>query len=135
MPDFYSYARSDNFSLARSKTWSALADGTWNLIHLPRFAFVTDVFLDIITAYTAAGSTLTVGYVGNQEAVANPDGFLTTDLAKPLETGIKRAQKVALGQYPGYWFNSGSGILTITSDDNGGTAGTFIVFVVYSILH
>jgi hypothetical protein len=131
--DAISYRLSDRPMLARSKRMVAPADGTYNLIRVPAKAFVTDVWVLITTAFTAAGSTLTVGWLGNGEtAVTN--GFITNDISKPTVTGLKRAQNDTLTSWEGKYFNSASGLITCTTDDNAGTAGTFWVFVNYYVI-
>lgn len=131
--DAISYRLSDRPMLARSKRMVAPADGTYNLIRVPTKAFVTDVWVLITTAFTAAGSTLTVGWLGNGET-ADPDGFITNDIAKPTVAGLKCAVHDTLTSWPGKYFSSASGLITCTTDDNAGTAGTFWVFVNYYVI-
>jgi hypothetical protein len=120
--------------LAISKRMVAPADATYNLIKLPRYAFVTGVWVKITTAYTAAGSTLDVGWLGNGEtAVTN--GFLTTDISKPTVLGFKVAMHDTLTSWPGKYFYTSSGVITCTTDDNGGTAGTFWIIAQYYVMH
>jgi hypothetical protein len=131
--DAISYRLSDRPMLAKSKRMVTPADGTYNLIRLPTKAFVTDVWVLVTTAFTAAGSTLTVGWLGNGET-ADTDGFLTNDIAKPTVAGLKCAVHDTLTSWPGKYFNSASGLITCTTDDNGGTAGTFWVFCNYYVI-
>ena len=125
---------SDRPMLAVSKRMVTPADATYDLIKIPRFGFVTDVWVLVTTAFTAAGSTLTVGWLGNgQTAVTN--GFITTDVSKPTVTGMKRGQSDALTTFEAKWFYTSGGIITCTTNDNAGTAGTFWVFANYYVLH
>lgn len=133
--DLYSTAAADNTRLARSKTWNGLADGTYNLIRIPRYAFVSDVWLRISTAFAGTGlPTITVGWLGNGET-ESPAGFMSNDIAKPLEVGLKRAQTDTLVSFPGKWFNSGPGVITVTVDDDGcATKAVFIVLANYTVI-
>lgn len=136
MPDFQSFAASDNFRLARSKTLYQLADGTYNLILLPKFAFVMQLWLIITTAYAGgAGGSATVGFTGNGET-ADPDGFLDATAAGGRATGVKLMTDDAQPGSKGKWFNSASGFLTITLDDSTDTTKLIgHVVVAYSVLH
>lgn len=133
--DLYSTAAADNQRLVRSKTWNALADGTYNILRVPRYAFVSDVWLRISTAFAGTGSPIiTVGWLGNGETAA-PAGFMSNDISKPLETGVKRAQRDTLVSFPGKWFDNGPGVITVTVDDDGcATKAVFIVFASYTVI-
>jgi hypothetical protein len=128
------YRMSDRPLLAISKRMVAPADGEYALIRFSKYTFVTDVWVKITTAFTAGGSSLTVGWVGNGET-ADAAGFMSNDIAKPTALGLKRAVHDTLTDYPGKYFYSASGMLTCTTDDNGGTAGTFWVFANYYVIH
>jgi hypothetical protein len=132
--DFLSTAASDRYFLAKSKRMVAPADATYNIIRIPKNAFVMDVWVLITTAFTAAGSTLTVGWLGNGET-ADPDGFITNDISKPTIAGLKRAQHDTLTSWEGKYFYSKGGMITCTTDDNAGTAGTFWVFANYTVVY
>jgi hypothetical protein len=136
MPDFQSFAASDNFRLARSKTLYTLADGTYNLILLPKFAFVMELWFIVTQAYAGgSGATATIGFTGNGET-ADPDGFMDATAAGARATGVKCMSDDAQPGSKGKWFNSASGFLTITLDDNAET--TLLighVLVAYSVLH
>jgi hypothetical protein len=132
--NFLSTALSDRFFFAKSKRMVAPADATYNIIRIPKNGFVLDVWVKITTAYTAAGSTLTIGWLGNGEtAVTN--GFMTVDVAKPTVVGLKRAQHDTLTSWEGKYFYSAGGMITCTTDDNSGTAGTFWVFATYTVIY
>ena len=136
MPDFQSFAASDNFRLARSKTLYTLADGTYNLILLPKFTFVMELWFIVTQAYAGgSGASATIGFTGNGET-ADPDGFMDATAAGARATGVKRMSDDTQPGSKGKWFNSASGFLTITLDDNAET--TLLighVLVAYSVLH
>jgi len=117
----------DNFRLARSHTLAAPADGSYDLIALPRYAFVMGTWVFISTAYVDAGATITVGFKGNGES-ADVDYFMLSATAIPNATGTKTGTVEK-------WFNDQRGMITVDCDDNGDTAGTFIVFAAYTVLH
>jgi len=132
--DFYGQHFSDNYRIARSKKLIEPADGVWNIIRIPRFAFVTEVWIEMLTAYGDAGATLTVGWVGNGET-ADPDGFILSAVIDPDATGMTKASEGTATGGQGKYFRDASGYITITSDDNAGSIGTFWVFAQYSVLH
>jgi hypothetical protein len=134
--DFQSFSASDNFRLARSKTLYDLVDGTYNIIQVPKFAFIDQLWFIVTTAYTGgAGGSATIGYTGNATTAAAA-GFMAagTTLARAAGTKIMTADTAAGSK--GKWFSDGSGCVTITlaaSTDT--TALRGYVFVRYSVLH
>ena len=134
--DFISFSASDNFRLARSKTLYELADGTYNLIQLPKFAFVDQVWFYVSQAYAGgSGASATIGWTGNA-TTADPDGFMDATQAGARATGMKVMTGDTQPGSQGKWFSEGSGCVTITLDDNAET--TLLrgfVFVRYSVLH
>jgi len=131
--DFYTSAFSQNYMFARSKKMAAPADATYNVIRIPRYAFVKQVWVLITTAYTLGTATLEIGWMGNKE-VAVTDGFMTSDVTVPNALGLKVMIDVSISSQPGKYFSAASGAITVTTDDDGGTAGTFFVFVDYSVI-
>lgn len=131
--DFYTSAFSQNFMFARSKKFTDPDDGTYNVIRIPRFGFVKNVWVRITTAFTAVGAVLTIGWSGNKE-VAEPEGFMTTDVTDPTATGLKMMLDASIASEPGKYFDAGSGAITVTTDDDAGTAGTFWVFADYVVI-
>lgn len=134
--DFQSFAASDNHRLARSKNLYDLADGTYNLIMIPKFAFVDQVWFYVTQAYAggAAGSA-TIGFTGNGET-ADPDGFMDATAAGARATGMKIMTADAQPGSQGKWFNSGSGFLTITlAKSTDTTLLRGFVFMRFSVLH
>jgi hypothetical protein len=134
--DFQSFSASDNFRLARSKTLYDLADGTYNIIQVPKFAFIDQLWFIVTTAYAGgADGSATIGYTGNA-TTAVAAGFMAagTTLARAAGTKIMTADTAAGSK--GKWFSDGSGCVTITlaaSTDT--TALRGYVFVRYSVLH
>ncbi len=136
MPDAISRIAADNVRLARSRTLLDLADGTYNLIRIPKFAFVDEVYFWVTTAY-AGGSTgaAEIGFSGNGET-ADVNGFMDTTQAGARATGMKRMTPDAEPGSKGKWFQTASGMLTITfakGDDS--TLVTGWVFMKYYVLH
>jgi len=137
MTDFMSTIATDNYRLARSKTLVNPADATYNLIVIPKFAFIDQIWLYITTAYAGGGSdaTGTIGFLGNGET-ADPDGFMDIAACAVTATGIKRMTDDGQPGSKGKWFNSASGQLTITlAVENCTTVMTGFVFMRYSVLH
>jgi hypothetical protein len=134
MVDFYTNNFADNIRLARSKRLIAPADDVYNVIRIPRYALVLCTRVWIETAYTNAGALMTVGFVGNKDT-ADPDAFMTTALCDPDATGMAVSYAGNAACCGGKYFQDGSGSITITVDDNGGTAGTFYVFAEYVVVH
>jgi len=136
MPDFQSFAASDNFRLAKSKSLYELADGTYNLILLPKFAFVSELWFYVVQAYAGGtNGSATIGFTGNGET-ADPDGFMDAAACGARATGYKLMSDDAQPGSKGKWFNAASGFVTITLDDS--TDTTLLrgfVFVQYSVLH
>jgi hypothetical protein len=131
--DAYTTKASDVLRVEASKLMLAPADATYNLIRIPKFALVTDVWIQIVTAFTVDAS-VEVGWLGNGETAVT-DGFITDDIADPLNVGLKRAFNVAVSTFPGKFFSKASGAITATVLDNGGAVGNFRVFVQFTIIH
>lgn len=133
MPDLLSIKAADNYRLARSGSIIEPEDGTYNLIRLPQYAFVKDVWL----LCTEAGSsdTIDVGFVGNGES-ADPDAFLDANYALVNSTGIGmyRATQDTTSGFAGKWFSDASGLVTMTVGTTQ-TSGIFTVFVEYTVIH
>lgn len=133
--DFYTNAFADNMRLAKSRSVISPADGTYNLIRIPKFAFVTDVWLLVGTAANVAPTTCTVGWQGNGET-AQTAGFISTDIADAAVTGLKRAMKDTLVSFPGKYFSAASGAITFTyAAGSATTKGIYWVFAQYIVVH
>lgn len=135
MPDKLSLRSSDNFRLVRSDNLLSLADGTYNLIRIPKFAFVDQIWLYITTAYAGgAGGSATIGFAGNGET-ADPDGFMDATQAGARATGMKVMTGDAQPGSQGKWFNTAGGLLTITlAKSTDTTLLVATVFMRYSVL-
>lgn len=127
MTDYYSEIQADNFRLCRSRLFQAPADDIYNVIRVPRKSYVTDVGILISTAYAEAGATITVGYIGNSDT-ADPDYFLLSATIDPDALGWTVAVK------PMY-FDDAGGSITVTVDDDGGAAGTFMIFAKHTLIY
>jgi hypothetical protein len=134
--DFQSFSASDNFRLARSKTLYELADGTYNIIQIPKFAFIDQLWFIVTQAYAGgSGGNATIGWTGNA-TTASAAGFMAagTTLARAAGTKIMTADTAAGSK--GKWFSDGSGCVTITlAASTDSTALRGFVFVRYSVLH
>jgi len=131
--DYYTDKASDAFRLESSKLLVAPTDGTYNLIKIPKYALVTDAWLQVVTAFTGDAS-VEIGWMGNGETAVT-DGFITDDIADPTTVGLKRGFNTTLNTFPGKYFNGASGALTATVSDNSGTVGNFRVFVQFIVIY
>ena len=133
--DFYTNAFADNYRLAKSRLIIDPSDGTYNLIRIPKYAFVKDVWLQVTTASDVTPTTCTVGWLGNGETAVE-NGFTTTDVAEPTKTGLKRAQKDTLTTFEGKYFSGATGIITFTfAAGSATTLGYYRVFCEYTVIH
>lgn len=123
--------QSDQVWVARSATFVDPDDGYYGVIKIPKCAFITQLWVVITTAFTAAGAILTIGFEGNGDT-ANTQAFMSTDVTKPTATGIKRSYVENVLAIEGKWFSTNRGMITVTTDDQGGTAGTFTVFAEFA---
>jgi hypothetical protein len=128
-------AVSDIRRLGRSVQLIAPADETYLVFPLPKNAFVMDVVVNMTTAFTDAGATMKVGFTGNGET-DDDDAFLLSADIDPSLTGTTLSSVNGNGvSSRGKWFSTSGGGVTVTVDDNGGTAGTFQIFIDYAILN
>jgi len=120
--------------MAASRLMVAPDDDTYYVIQLPRYAFVTDVWLNITTAYVGGTPTISVGFAGNGET-ANTAYFITTDISEPTVAGIKCSIKDTIASNRSKYFSSGSGSITVTiAAGSASTEGTFEVFAQYVLI-
>ena len=135
MTDLLSIKSADNYRLARSGTLLERADATYNIIRIPKFAFVDEIWLYITQAYAGGASgAATIGFVGNGET-ADPDGFMDSTQAGARVAGMKRMTGDTQPGSQGKWFSTAGGLLTITLSK--GTDTTLLiatVFMRYSII-
>jgi hypothetical protein len=120
--------------MAASRLMVAPDDDTYYVIQLPRYAFVTDVWLNITTAYVGGAPTISVGFAGNGET-ANTVYFITTDISEPTVAGIKCSIKDTIASNRSKYFSNGSGSITVTiAAGSASTEGTFEVFAQYVLI-
>lgn len=125
---------SDRYMMAASRLMVAPDDDTYYVIQLPRYALVTDVMLNIRTAYIGGAPSITVGFAGNGET-ANTAYFITNDIAEPTVAGIKNSIKDTIASNRSKYFSDGSGSITVTVAAGGATTeGTFEVFAQYVLI-
>lgn len=125
MTNFFGLYKADNRVLERSRLLVTPADDTYNVIKVPRFAFVVNVYLHVQTAFGALGS-VTVGFAGNGET-ANATYFLDAALADATDAGMRQAD---IAKY----FPTAAGMITVTTVAGGG-AGKLLVFADYCVIH
>jgi hypothetical protein len=132
--DAYTAKASDHFRMEASKLMLSPADGTYNLIRIPMFALVIDVWIQIVTAFTGDAS-VTVGWLGNGET-ADEEGFIVNDIADPINVGLKRGFNIAENTFPGKYFSEASGVVTATVAANyTGAVKDFRVFAHFTVIH
>ena len=125
---------SDRYMMVASRLMVAPDDDTYYVIQLPRYAFVTDVWLNITTAYVGGAPTISVGFAGNGET-ANTAYFITTDISEPTVAGIKCSIKDTIASNRSKYFSNGSGSITVTiAAGSASTEGTFEVFAQYVLI-
>jgi len=132
MTDKFSHKLADNYKLAMSGLFIHPTADIYNLVRIPMCALVDDVWLEVTEACSAL-CTITIGYGAYGAVSAAPSGFMSSDIAKPQELGIKRAQRDNLLSFPGRYFEAGNSILTTTLVGTF-TAGKFRIFMSYSII-
>jgi len=132
--NFFTHAFADNIRLAKSRTLIAPAVDTYNLIRLPKRAFLKQVWLYVKTATTAGGTTMTIGFVGNEEA-ADPDAFLTDTECDPQTAGMKTSLGGSAAWAAGKYFDKGGGMITLTVGSANATAFEGIVFASYVVIY
>lgn len=134
--DYYAHAAADNIRLAKSKLILAPADGTHNIIRIPRFAFLIDVFFNLITPYSGTSTgAVTVGFCGNGVS-ADVDGILVDSAISSEATGMSRMVSGSAAASEGYWFKDASGAITLTvSVGDSSNAITCEAFAFFSVIH
>lgn len=130
--DAYAKKSADNYRIDCSKLMLAPANATYNIIKIPAYALVTDVWIQIVTAFTEDASVI-VGWMGNGETAVT-DGFITTNVADPKVVGLKRAFNTTESTFPGKYFTY-AGAVTTTLLAGAGVAGNFRVFIQFTVIH
>ena len=133
MPDFFTNNVSDNFRLIRSKPLigAAATAGTWSLIRLPKWAFVSGLWVWIETACNV--EDITIGWSGNKET-AVPAGFMSADILNATVVGYKTAVNDTLTSFGQKYFGDGQGAITATLGTTW-ASGKITVFCQYSVVH
>ena len=122
--------QSDNVWCRASKVIAAPTDTTHVVCPIPKSTLITDIIVNKSTAYTDVGALVNIGFSGNGET-ADPDAFMSSAVFDPAQVGVVSMKQGSVKNSGGKYFTS-AGSITVTSDDNGGTAGTFQVFVCYT---
>ncbi|MCK5015636.1 MAG: hypothetical protein KAS32_01075 [Candidatus Peribacteraceae bacterium] len=127
---------SDNFRMARSGKLVEKADGTYGLIQLPKYAFISQIWVNVTQAY-AGGTTgaATLGFAGNA-TTADVDGFMDATALGARAAGFKIMTDDAQPGSLGKWFSGGRGTITITLAKGDDT--TLLIaeaFCHYSVIH
>jgi len=137
MPDLISIHAADNYRFARSKHLIDNADGVYNLIRIPHFAFVRQIWCSVLIPYsggTANSSSLLVGFTGNGET-ADPDGFVDTVFDVEV-AGMYNMSLEGTAGAPGKWFSGGSGMLTATIETGDHTTLlSAYIFMEFTVIH
>lgn len=128
--DNYTHKFADNYRVAMSKTILTPAADTHNLIRIPRYALLMDVWL--LVSAVGSSKTVSLGWSGNGES-AQAAGFMSYDIADVTVLGLKRAMRDTLIAFEGKYFGTAGGTVTMTVGTTQ-TTGNFIVFCVYSII-
>ena len=122
----------DNIRFCRSHVLQgAVTADTYQLIRIPHYAFVTDVWLLVETACSSVD--ITVGWTGNGET-AQAAGFMSQDVTDVLNTGLKRAQHSSLVAFEGKYFSTSGGVLTLTVGTTL-SAGKLTAFCQYHVIY
>ena len=111
-------------------------NGIYNLFHIPRNAFVEEVWVEVSVAGVGGtpNSTVTIGFSGNRET-ADPDGFIDATLGTTTAKKMIRASADAQPASKGKWFLEGSGMMTATFTKGTTTTGpSVVVFARYSVI-
>jgi hypothetical protein len=135
MISFFSYAAADTFRLARSKVIVSPDDDVYGLIHMPRYAFLLNAWVKLITPYSAISTgAITIGIAGNGVA-ADPDAILLdVDIDSEAAGWTTMLNGTGLAS-EGYWFDVGSGAVTATFSIGDSSANcSLIAFAQYTIL-
>ena len=129
MVDFYRNKLADNYKLAVSGLFNVpTISSTYDIIRVPHWAFVYDVFFEVVTL-DGGGALIEVGFKGNGDT-ADPNYFLTTTEGVLSAAGIIRPGTGAYAKY----FSSASGTITLTTDGTAVTTAQYRVFVGYAVI-
>lgn len=132
MADYRAGKASDLPWLVCSQKIAAPADGTHLCVKIPARALVTDIIIEKSVVFAEAGSIITVGFSGNGET-ADVDAFMSNAVFVPGSLGFVSIKQGAVKNSGGKYFTT-AGAITVSTAKDGGTAGTFKVYVKYTQL-
>lgn len=121
--------QSDVLWVKASKNIITPTDTTHTVCSIPANSLVTDIIVNKTTAYSSAGAVVTIGFKGNGET-ADVDAFMSSAVFDPTVVGTASIRQGSVLNSGGKHFTQ-QGSITVTSNDNAGTAGTFQIFVCY----
>jgi len=107
-------------------------NGTYSCIRIPKYGFVSKVWLNITTLCAGTLPKVSVGWLGNGETVQT-EGFITQEVAACTVAGLKSSIHSSEASWEGKYFLSASGVITVTVSGTL-TAGVFYPFVQYTII-
>lgn len=133
---FYSDASSDFERTLKSKRITpALATGVYSLFRIPRYALITDIWVDVATAFDGTTpDTVTLGFGGNKET-QDDDGFMDAAAVLLSTAGIKRATSDGQPCSEGKYFDAAGGVIVASYTNNDSTVGSAYVFVKYCMIY
>jgi len=129
MSDYTAHKQSDLLWVSASQVLATPTDTVHQVCKIPKNSIVTNIIVNKTVAYTAPGAVVTIGFTANGET-ADPDAFMSSATFNPTAVGTSSMLQGSVKNSGGKYFAT-AGEITVTSDDNAGTAGTFQVFVVY----
>jgi len=129
MTDFFRNKLADNYKLAMSGLFNVpTISSTYNIIRIPHWAFVYDVFFEVETL-DGGGALIEIGFVGNGDT-ADPNYFFTTTEGVLSAAGILTGVSTGRAKY----FSDASGVITLTTNATAVTTAQYRVFVGYSVI-
>lgn len=129
MADYNVNKQSDNVWCKASKILATPADATHVVCRIPKETLVTNIIVVKTVAFSLPSAVVTIGFQGNNET-ADTDAFMSTVTFAPEDLGTVCIGQGKVLNSAGKYFEQ-AGAITVTTNDDGGTAGTFQVFVEY----
>ena len=128
--DLYSTAKSDTGMLLKSKHIGLLAAGDYGLFRIPSHVIITDVWVEVLTAFNSSvtAPTATIGWAGQDATDA--DGFMDA-AAVALGTAGLRSCHIDSQPYSDGKHCQTGGAITLTMTAGDGTEGQLLVFAKY----
>lgn len=124
------FAKSKKIGTAISAAVAAGTDAVLAL-NVPRKGFIKDIWVEVITAYTALSTgNMQLGVTGDK-TTDQPYAFLDTDDLDLTTTGMKRVPV----EHSSYYFEDGPGGIIATFDKNDSAADVEVrIFVEYDMV-